>query len=149
MIQRIQTLFLIIAAVLAVVFLFVPFGYATAVDASTGVAALEPLKGCGYYGLIAAVAVAVALTVCGIFTYRNYRLQKLYTLGGILAIIAGIGVTVYALVTPYVDTDPAVNVSVVWGGGGLLLVAALIAAIAAYHYIRKDEKLIRSYDRLR
>ena len=76
-------------------------------------------------------------------------MQKLFTILSALSVVATIGVVIYAVVSPYMDSNPDVTIATVWGGGGLFLVGALIADLAAYHYISKDQRLIRSYDRIR
>lgn len=149
MIQRIQTLFLILAIGLAIAFFFVPFGYAPVVDTVSHESLLQPLKGCEFIGLIVPTALAILLMVAAIFTFKNYNLQKTLTMLSAISLLAAIGVVIYAIVTPYIDSDPAVTIATIWGGGGLMLVASLIAVFAAYHYINKDQRLIKSYDRIR
>lgn len=149
MIQRIQTLFLIIAIGLAIAFLFIPFGYAPVFDAATGESSLKSLKAIDFWGLVIPVAVSVVFMLISIFTFKNYALQKLMAILGGLTLLVAIGVVVYAVISPYVDIDAGVTVATVWGGGGLFAVAAMIADFSAYHYICKDERLIRSYDRIR
>ncbi len=149
MLQRVQTLFLLIAIGLTIAFFFVPFGYAPVVDAETGQSMLQPLKCTEFIGLIIPSAVSIVLMVVTIFLYRNYPLQKLFAVLSCISIIATIGVVIYAVVSPYIDSNPEVTIATVWGGGGLFLVAALIAVVTAYHYISRDQRLIRSYDRIR
>lgn len=149
MIQRVQTLFLLLGIALTIAFLFIPFGYAPTVDAATGQNVLASLKAVDFAGLLVPSLVAVVLMVAGIFTFKNYSVQKLMVLLSAVALIATIGVVIYAIVSPYVDTNPDVTIATVWGGGGLFVVAALIAVFAAYHFINKDQRLIRSYDRIR
>lgn len=149
MIQRIQTVFLILAIAFAVAFLFVPFGYAPIVDDATHQSGLAPLTATDFWVLIIPTVVAIVLMVITIFLYRNYPLQKKCAILSAIALLATIGVVIYAVVTPYVDLDPSVTVATVWGGGGLLLVGALIGVVAAYRYISKDQRLIRSYDHIR
>lgn len=149
MLQRVQTLFLIIAIGLTVAFFFIPFGYAPVVDEATGQSMLKPLKCSEFIGLIVPSVVSIVLMIVTIFTYRNYPLQKLFAVLSCIALIATVGVVIYAVVSPYIDSNPEVTIATVWGGGGLFLVAAVIAVAAAYHYISRDQRLIRSYDRIR
>ncbi|MCM1349516.1 MAG: DUF4293 domain-containing protein [Firmicutes bacterium] len=149
MIQRIQTLFLLLGIGLAIAFLFVPFGYAPTVDLETGASVFQPFKGVCFTGLLVPTVVSVVLMLVAIFMFKNYAVQKLLTILSAISLLATIGVVIYAVVSPYVDTNPDVTVATVWGGGGLFLVAALIAVFAAYHYICRDQRLIRSYDRIR
>lgn len=133
MIQRVQTLFLLLGIALTIAFLFIPFGYAPTVDAATGESVLASLKAVDFAGLLVPSLVAVVLMAAGIFTFKNYSVQKLLVLLSAVALIATIGVVIYAIVSPYVDTNPDVTIATVWGGGGLFVVAALIAVFAAYH----------------
>lgn len=149
MLQRIQTLFLIIAIGLTVAFFFIPFGFAPVIDSTTHQSLLQPLKCTEFIGLIIPSVISILLMAVTIFLYRNYSLQKLFALLSALSLLATIGVVIYAVVSPYVDSNPDVTIATVWGGGGLFLVAALISVYAAYHYICKDQRLIRSYDRIR
>ena len=149
MIQRIQTLFLLLAIAFTVAFFFVPFGYAPVVDEVTHTGILQPLKAADFVGLIVPSAVSVILMLVAIFLFKHYPMQKLFTILSALSVVATIGVVIYAVVSPYMDSNPDVTIATVWGGGGLFLVGALIADLAAYHYISKDQRLIRSYDRIR
>ena len=70
---------------------------------------------------------------------------------GLSALIIGacIGIVIYYLTAGYKDTDPDIAIRTVWGGGGLLLVAAELALLGAYRGVSADQKLLRSYDRMR
>jgi len=149
MLQRIQTVFLIIAIGFTIAFFFVPFGCAPVVDEATRQFVLQPLKCTEFIGLIVPSTVSIILMVITIFLFRNYKLQKFFAVLSCISLLATIGVVIYAIVRPYIDSNPDVTIATVWGGGGLFLVAALIAVAAAYHYISRDERLIRSYDRIR
>ena len=81
--------------------------------------------------------------------FKALPTQKLFVVLAALISLAEAVMVVYALVERYVSTDPTVHDSVVWGGGGLLLIAAIILDIAAYRSISRDQRLLRSYDRLR
>lgn len=150
MIQRIQTLCLLLAVVLLVVFSFVPFGFCQAVDVATGVAEVESLMATGFIGVILPLAAAVILGVVAICSFKKLALQKSLTIFAALFTLVTIGVVIYVLVSGFMDTNPEVTiVKLSWGGGGLLLVAALIAFLAAIRGISADQRLLRSYDRLR
>lgn len=149
MLQRIQTVFLIIAIGFTIAFFFVPFGYAPVVDETTRQFLLQPLKCTEFIELIVPSALSIILMVITIFLFRNYKLQKLFAVLSCISLLVAIGVVIYAIVRPYIDSNPDVTIATVWAGGGLFLVAALIAVATAYHYISRDERLIRSYDRIR
>lgn len=148
-IQRLQTLYLILAIVMVSVFFYVPFGYTTVADVADGVSVLEPLRAGQFTGLVIPMALTLALMVVAIFMFKKMPMQKLMVLVSALLTIVSMGVVVYVMVSGFSDTNPQVTMTSVWGGGGLLLVGALIAQLAAYNGISSDQRLLRSYDRLR
>lgn len=137
-IQRIQTLFLLIAAILVGVFCCVPFASIdTAEVANRAVYAKDaPVL------LVCNIAVAAILLIV-IFMYRNLRQQMRVTLLSIVLLCASIVTSGFII---YVGFD---NAAPVLFGGVLLLVLALVFAIAAYRAMRHDHNLLRSADRLR
>lgn len=149
MLQRIQTLFLLIAIGLTVAFFFVPFGYAPALDEAAHQAFMRPLVVSDFLGLILSTGASLVAMVAAIFTFRNYPLQKLMTALSAVFILTTIGVVIYAIVTPYVDADADISIATSWGWGVLLLIFALVAVLLAFRNIAKDQRLIRSYDRIR
>lgn len=148
-IQRVQTLYLILAIIMVAVFFFVPFGYMPVNDVADGQSALLALKATEYTGLVVPLVVALVLIAVSVFMYRKLALQKLMIVISSLIITAAVGVVIYILVAGVVDPQPEVAVSVKFGGGGLLLVGAVIALMAAHRAINNDQRLLRSYDRLR
>lgn len=148
-IQRLQTLYLILAIVMVSVFFYVPFGYTTVADVTDGVSVLEPLRAGQFTGLVIPMALTLALMVVAIFMFKKMPMQKLMVLVSALLTVVSMGVVVYVMVSGFSDTNPQVTMTSVWGGGGLLLVGALIAQLAAYNGISSDQRLLRSYDRLR
>lgn len=148
-IQRIQTLCLILGIGLMVAFFFVPFGYEKLVDETTGALSLTPLRAIDILGFIIPTAVAILLMALGIFMYRNLPTQKLFVILTILITLAEAVMVVYVIVSGSVDTDPVVKSTTTWGGGGLMLIAALIAEIMAVRGITHDQNLLKSYNRLR
>lgn len=148
-IQRLQTLYLILAIVMVSVFFYVPFGYTTVADVADGVSVLEPLRAGQFTGLVIPLALTLVLMVVAIFMFKKMPMQKLMVLVSALLTVVSMGVVVYVMVSGFSDTNPQVTMTSVWGGGGLLLVGALIAQLAAYNGISSDQRLLRSYDRLR
>lgn len=146
-IQRLQTLLLVIAIVLGVVFYFVPFGYESLVDGATMQSVVSPLKAIDFIGLIVPVSVALLLMVVAIFMFKKPAPQKLFVVLSALATVAAAGVVIYILSAGAVDTDSAVTARTIWGGGGLILIAMIVAQIYAYRGIVADQKLLRSYER--
>lgn len=148
-IQRIQTLFLLLAIACMAVFLFVPFGYWNVAETNVGNIGLMELVGKNYVALIVPAVVSMVLMLIGVFSFKKMPFQKLMVTLSALATLAAAGVVIVIMTRGFVDNSTAVEVTAGWSGGGLLLVAALIAQIAAYRGISRDQKLLRSYDRLR
>ncbi len=147
-IQRINILFLLIASVLLVVFYFTPFGYWNVVDGFADLG-LAPLKASAQPALAIPVWVAFALTFMAIFLFKKTALQKNAIILSIIATLVSIFMVIYLLTSGYVDTDANITLTTQWGCGGLFLVVAVIMQIAAYRGVCADQKLLRSYDRLR
>ncbi len=148
-IQRIQTLYLIIAIGLMTCFLFMPFGYTRFTDVTNGNVVEESLKGIMFLGLWIPTAVCILSLCISIFTFKTPSLQKLLILISALVVGACVGVVIYILSGGLVDENPNFTTTTLWGGGGILLLAVWCALGAAYHGISADQRLLRSYDRLR
>lgn len=150
MIQRIQTVYMLLAVVALVAYLFIPFGYG---DVQTVAQApyLASLTAGKYAAFYIPTILAAVLAFVAIFPYKKQPVQK--SLNGIAMLLIGAVaiLQIYVMMRPeFIVTSPEVtNVSLLWGGGGLLLIAALIALLVANNRISADQKLLRSYDRLR
>ncbi len=140
-IQRLQNLCLLLALIVMILFLFVPFGYLN-VDGT-----LTALKAAQMPGLLIASIATMILLVVSIMMFRLLTPQRRMVALSIIATCAEIMTVVLLLVTGV--ASEVENARTVWGGGGLMLVAALIAEIMAYRAIGRDRKLLSSYDRLR
>lgn len=137
-IQRIQTLFLLLAVALMCVFCLTPYAITTGADgADASVYAKDtPVL------LIVNACIGVLLFL-NIFMYRNLRRQMTLTLVSIL-LLAGSTVACGMVVTVGLPDS-----RLIWTGGILLLLAALVLAILAYRGMRSDKRKLASYDRLR
>ena len=147
-IQRLQTLYLLMAVAVTVVFLFVPFGFW---DVSLPVSAdkLNPLEAGKIIALLVPSVIGILLMLIAILCFKKLPLQKSLVALSALIVVAVMLVVVYIMVTPVEIEGVQAKVTPEWGGGGLLLVGTLVALFAAYRSIRHDQKLLRSYDRLR
>lgn len=147
-IQRIQTLFMLLAIGMLVAFMFVPYGYYDVIV--DNVSQSLSLKGTMEEGLWEPAVVACVLLLTAIFMYKRLPLQKMMVLLSILITGTVILTVIYTLVSGYSDeTVTAVGGKTIWGGGGLLAVAALVAEIMALRGINSDQRLLNSYDKLR
>ena len=138
-IQRWQSLFLLIASIIMCILCASPFAQMAALDAA------EPTKvfvADAPVFLVLNIVIA-ALLFIAIFLFKNLKLQIRVTVISIVLLAASAvtgGIIVYA-------TMP--DASIVWTGAVLLLVLALVFAVIALRMIKKDRNLLRSYDRLR
>lgn len=141
-IQRIQTIYLLLAAIVLAVFCFIPFGSLTLpFDNGTEQAFVE-LTPLTFLPVLVPAGVGVILLVIDIFLYNNFARQKTVLIFAMMMILVSMGLVIY------ICCDHATKGTLHWGGGGLLLVAALIGAVAAMVRIRHDERLLRSSNRL-
>lgn len=138
-IQRWQSVLLLLAVVLMCIFCSTPFATRTVegtLEASDVFISEAPVL------LVLNILVAVLLFIA-IFLFKNLRLQMRVTLISMVLIatsMAGSAFVVYG---------GGMATSLIWVGGVLLLLAALICALAALRFMRRDRNLLRSYDRLR
>ena len=137
-IQRWQTVMLILAVCLMAAFCSTGFGVAVNENA---VAESAPMLVRDYpFYLIANLAIALILFIA-IFMYKKLKRQMAVTLVCAVLICASIAAC-FCIVQ-------GASLPVQWTGGVFLLVGALICTLMAYNFMRKDHKLLTSYDRLR
>lgn len=134
--QRIQSLFLLLAFTMMGVFSFTPLAVEPAAQATRHYIYEAPVA------LVLSLLATVLLAIT-IFLYKNLRLQMKTTLLCMLLTAADIATAVLTVKNMWPDA------SFYWFGGILLPAVALVMMIAAYRSMRKDHKLLRSMDRLR
>jgi drug/metabolite transporter (DMT)-like permease len=141
MIQRKQTIWLLLAALMGFLFTQIPLFIAKLADGSEKkFSAPESL-------ILFAFGIAVALlAVFTIFLFKNRPLQLRLTIIGILASLAIIGLEVWQL-DQFKQNNAVSSGSYYWGS--LFPIASLLFFALAAGGIRKDEKLVKSLDRLR
>lgn len=102
-------------------------------------------KGVYYIGILCLVAASLALY--SLFQFRN-RLRQMF-LNMINSLVMGItlGVVVYQSYQSNMDFNPTVSGAFVLGFYAIIV--AIILNVISNRFIRKDEKLIRSVDRIR
>lgn len=162
MIQRLQSVFLLLAAILGIViFLFPiatylsdiaffkfficsvrdysrqPFG-----DEATQVRQFPMV----YTSILAVLQLIIAvLALVTIFKFRNRSLQiRLNYLNIFLSVLLVGGIFYYSTML-----EKQYEIIPQYGVGGLFPLVSIILLFLANHFIQKDEKLIRSADRLR
>lgn len=152
MIQRIQSIYLLVAAILMAVTVFSPLAFLT--DNANGyfiyrcLGFYENGVGLNYHtwGVITLVSLTAVLTFVSIFLYKNRKLQIKLSYISIVGILASYG-TIYT----YLQTGSAATSSVLVNVkyGIIMPVIALIFIILAIIKIKADEKLVQSLNRIR
>jgi len=155
MIQRIQSVYLLLTTIVSGLFLKLKFLVLTINDGSQTIFTFSGIYKKTAGGSSEVISRMIPVTLLAIliplvafvliFLYRKRRLQLWLTILlmilEFLFIIAG---TAYAVNPVRINTGP-MTLSI----GSLLPFVAIILTFLAYRSIRRDEELIRSYDRLR
>ncbi len=139
-IQRWQSVLLLLAVVLMAIFCCTPIA-TYSLDGSAESLSAVYVKDAPVL-LTVALLVAVLLFI-SIFMYKNLKRQMTVTLLSILLIVATIVTGFFVIYNAY----PGANFVVF--GGLVLLVIAMILALGAYRCMKSDQRKLRSYDRLR
>ena len=137
-IQRWQSVFLLLAAVFMGAYSFLPA--ATLYD-SPDIITVFPIDFPGNF--IGNIIIALFLLVT-IFMYRHTRLQRRMAITAIILIVISAATGLFAI-GPLHGTEPKIT----FGFSACFLPLALILTHMAYRRILAYEKMLRSYDRLR
>lgn len=135
-IQRIQTLMLLIAAIMTALFCLLPYGTCAGIENPEIFIKDTP-------ALLALNIAIAALLVINIFMYKNLRQQMRMLILTLILICASAATSLFVLSHAYDNAEPILL------GGVSLLVLALLAGLLAYRGMRHDRNLLRSADRLR
>jgi hypothetical protein len=155
MIQRKQSLYLLLTTALSVLFLATPiirFADNSGVSYILGFKGLQNITGTEnidligkYLPLTLLLVITPVTSASVIFLYRNRKVQMKVT--GLLIILI---LTMIALLAYYsLNISHTYNISIEPGLKMILPVLSLIFTFLAFRGIKKDEELVRSYDRLR
>lgn len=139
-IQRWQTLLLLVAVVLMGFMCVSPLAQSAVVEAS-----VAPTKFFVHEApvfLILNIVIAVLLFL-DIFMFKNLRLQMRVAVFSLVLMAAS------AVTGGFILYQAMPDATIVWTGAVLLLVLAAFFAVMALRMMKKDYKLLRSVDRLR
>lgn len=151
MIQRIQTVYLLLTTLVAALFLsgsIICFDNGATLRLT---AITEKIAGAGFekfesiWPLTALFIIVPILSFLLIFLYKGRKVQMRLSLLLVLLILLTIGVCGY-YVWNYLKTS---QTNITFSYKLILPLLMLIFSILAYRGIRKDEEIVRSYDRLR
>ncbi|MEK7253572.1 MAG: DUF4293 domain-containing protein [Bacteroidota bacterium] len=146
MIQRIQTVFLFLAAICGFSLLGLPFAKTPQAVQTSALFADAKFWAGDNIGLIVLFAVAGALAIAALAMFKNRLLQiKLSR----VSLISGILGLVLAVLLFWMDTKNLAAAEIQDGAGAYLPFGFLLFVILAIRFIRKDEALVKSTDRLR
>ena len=145
MIQRLQTIFLLLAAACFGGMFVLPLLKSTSTSAQMLADQVYEVK--DHTGLLAGTALVILLAVITIFLYKNRKLQLKLTWSIIICSLLFLGLAFFLL-----NNESGNNLSslgLTMQAGVFLPVVAIIFCLVAARYIRKDEKLVQSMNRLR
>ena len=141
MIQRIQSVWLFLAAlVMATIFYFPSYKF-------SGTSQLPLTIGTDFIGIILA-ALSIVLSLFTIFRFKNRKSQIGLTWINILLCI-GLQAWLFVRINNFTSDPVNANIAGYYWVGTFLPLATLILLFMAKAGIRKDEKLVKSLDRLR
>jgi Domain of unknown function (DUF4293) len=146
MIQRIQSIFFLLAGGSFFGLFALPFAQTAQPVAQSTFLADAQYKVLDHPALMGAFGLAGLLALVALFMFNNRPLQmRLAIFSSIAAIIGAVLTVVLFMQEGQVKSQQAID-----DGLGLYLgVAGLVFALLAYRFVQKDEKLVRSADRLR
>lgn len=151
MIQRIQTVYLLLTTLVAALFLSGNIIYFNNGATLRLTAITQKISGAGVdkfeyiWPLTALLVIVPLLSFFLIFLYKGRKIQMRLTLLLVMLILLTIGVCGY-YVWNYIKTSLT---DIAFSYKLILPPLMLIFSILAYRGIRKDEDIVRSYDRLR
>jgi hypothetical protein len=142
MIQRIQSLWLLIASFLSAALFITPlFSYSV-----NGVETL--LRANNFYPLLLIDGVMAIYPLLAIFRFKERKKQRAFAIVAIVACASFIGVMLMRISFIHSHTQDILNEHYLLPGA-LMPAIAIIFNVLAILSINKDEKLVRSMDRLR
>ena len=148
MIQRIQTLFLLLVAALAASLFFMPVFITKTTSAALPVQAVPfTIQSTLWTSIVVALSGLVALV--SIFLYRKRQRQMLFCRLNMLFIIAAIGLILQASDTSSLPNPASQHVTIEYSFAVYFPLLQIIFDWLALRFIKKDEDPVRSADRLR
>jgi predicted MFS family arabinose efflux permease len=138
MIQRQQSLWLLLAAVAS--FLSFKFPFYTGNIVENNLSRFEELEGGSNFFLLVLTGLSVLISLIAIFLYKDRKTQFKLTIGGILMAVVLL-VLYFSQVKKFSSGNFALT--------AVFVFAILVGYLMAARGIWKDEKLVKSLDKLR
>ena len=155
MIQRIQSVFVFAVLVASVACFFFPFWIYIGADYSyeIGLLSIKLTEGnpqnitLGTLPILVLVTISAILSIVSLFMYKNRQTQLKINNYNLFLNIFLIG-TIYIWI-PYIFNSALPNAQSIWQIGLIFPLLSLVFLVFANKFIKKDEKLVRSSDRIR
>jgi peptidoglycan/LPS O-acetylase OafA/YrhL len=141
MIQRKQSIWLLLSIISLVLSIYIPFGHHAHTAPTSTLVQTDAMTTIINFPMIILLSITIAAAGFGIFLFKNRGVQKLVCLLGALL---SAGITVYEYIIASNKTE---NFTLSFGIA--LPIIALLFFVLAWSGIRADEKLLKSVDRLR
>lgn len=142
--QRLQSLYIFLAAVAMFIFCFAPFGQILVPEGQPAPAeVLVKVDPSEFFGIYLSSVLSGIVLLISLFLFKALKFQHRIVLIGTLFTICTIGLTCFTLFKGLRGFDATFTV---WD---VTLIAAAVFEIAALGRIRHDQKLLASYNRLR
>lgn len=146
MIQRIQSIFLLLAGGASLSLFGLPFASTTEAAPDSQLFADRVYNLMDTPALIALFAIAGLLAIVSVFLFNNRSLQMRLTIFAFIANLLGVVVAIIF----YMQNSQDLGEQAIDDGAGIYMpIASFVLLLLAYRFINKDEKLVRSMDRLR
>ena len=154
MIQRIQTVFLFLAIIALAFFNINPYWIIQPSDngesfslmsyGSVSYISGEATTEYGLYTTVAGIsAIAIIILLIELFSFKNRLLQMKLAIGNSFLMSLNLGLMTYFVIGLQKESQGS------FGIGLFIFAIAMLLNIVARRFIQKDEKLVRSVDRLR
>jgi hypothetical protein len=143
MIQRIQSLFLFLIDIVLVVLLFVPFLKA---HLPGNPVALTSFTLMDYPSALVGQVVLCIVAGAGVVTFRNRKLQMRICIAGMFLSVV---YTCFLAIIPTILNEAGAQIEHHVGAGTWISLANFFLFFLAWKFVKKDEELVKSMDRIR
>lgn len=150
MIQRVQSLLLLLVAILHILIFFIPVFVWEGYTLSTGVSTVVDLKKMtALYDtqFIVLNALVILFSIFTIFQFKNRRKQRTFVLALIVIIIANASLYLYYMIG--ISFEGEYNLQPAKSIGIYFQLISIILCFVAVRKIKKDDDLVKSVDRIR
>lgn len=146
MLQRIQSIFLLLAGGASLSLFGVPFATTPKVIEGSTIFADAAYSIQDQLALMILFALAGAIAIISIFLFKNRGLQMRLSIFAFIANLIGV---IFGVIFFMQNSSDTGTQTINDGFGIYFPIAAMIFALLAYRFINKDSKLVKSMDRLR